>query len=94
MSGKVVVKMSACGDTDDLFYDSLNRMIYMSGGAGCLSIFDHADSNNPSELRPITTPWGARTSLFVPSNRTLYVAVPHRRSQPAEILIFKALPDA
>jgi YVTN family beta-propeller protein len=91
-SGEVVVNLRACGDTDDLFYDSVNRQIYLSGGAGCVSVFDQADSTSYKRLRTITTPSGARTSLFVTTNRTLYVAVPHRESQGAEILIYNAVP--
>jgi DNA-binding beta-propeller fold protein YncE len=92
-SGEVVANLRACGDTDDLFYDSVNRKIYLSGGAGCVSVFDQADSNTYERLRIIATPSGARTSLFVTTSRTLYVAVPHRGSKNAEILIFKAAPN-
>jgi DNA-binding beta-propeller fold protein YncE len=91
-SGKVVANLRACGDTDDLFYDSVNRQIYLSGGAGCVSVFDQVDSNSYKGPRTITTPSGARTSLFVTTSRTLYVAVPHRGSQGAEILIYNAVP--
>jgi len=88
-SGGIVAKLRACGDTDDLFYDSANRTIYMSGGAGCLSVFDQAQFNGFKEFHTIATPWGARTSLFVASSRTLYVAVPHHGSQRAEVLMFR-----
>jgi DNA-binding beta-propeller fold protein YncE len=91
-SGEVVANLRACGDTDDLFYDSANRKIYLSGGAGCVSVFDQVDSTSYKGLRTITTPSGARTSLFVTTSRTLYVAVPHRGSQRAEVLIFNAVP--
>jgi outer membrane protein assembly factor BamB len=89
-SGEVVANLRACGDTDDLFYDSVNRKIYLSGGAGCVSAFDQADSNTYEELHTISTPSGARTSLFAADSRTMYVAAPHRGSQKAEILILKA----
>jgi DNA-binding beta-propeller fold protein YncE len=88
VSGQIVANMKACGDSDDLFYDSANTEIYLSGGDGCISIFDAANPNRYSEFRTITTPIGSRTSLFVPANGTLHVAVPHRGSQKAEILIF------
>jgi len=38
----------------------------------------------------IATAAGARTSLFVPEQSRLYLAVPHRGSQKAEIRIFEA----
>jgi DNA-binding beta-propeller fold protein YncE len=91
-SGQIVANMKACGDTDDLFYDSANEEIYLSGGDRCISVFDAADPDRYKELRTITTPPGARTSLFAQTSGILYVAVPHRRSQTAKILIFKATP--
>jgi hypothetical protein len=92
-SGEVVANLRACGDTDDLFYDSVNRKIYLSGGAGCVTIFDQAGSNSYEVLRTIATPSGARSSLFVPSRRTWYVAVPRRGPHRAQILIIKAAPN-
>jgi hypothetical protein len=58
-SGEVVANLRACGDTDDFFYDSVNRKIYPSGGAGCVSIFDQVGSNSYEALRTIATPSGA-----------------------------------
>lgn len=91
-SGKVVAKLRACGDADDLFYDSARRAIYLSGGAGCVSVFTRTVSGDYEESRTIATPQGSRTSLFVPSAHTLYVAAPRRGSRPAELLSFKPTP--
>jgi DNA-binding beta-propeller fold protein YncE len=87
-SGQVVANLKACGDTDDLFYDTTDAKIYLSGGSGCVSIFNATNPANYREFRTIATASGARTSLFEPNTRRLYVAVPHRGSQRAEILIF------
>ena len=38
-SGKVLTKVAACGDTDDLFYDSARRRLYVSCGDGHLAVF-------------------------------------------------------
>ena len=94
VSGQIVSNMKACGDTDDLFYDSADRALYLSGGNGCMSVFDAVNPNSYQVFRTITTPIGACTSLFVPGNRTLYVAVPHRGSQKAKILIFRTVPNS
>jgi YVTN family beta-propeller protein len=94
VSGHVVANMKACSDSDDLFYDSANARIYLSGGAGCINIFDAKNPANHRASRTIATSPGSRTSLFVPSDERLYVAVPHRRLQKAEILIFKAEPNS
>ena len=91
-SGEVVANVRACGDTDDLFYDYANGEIYLSGGAGCISVFKRTNSDSYKRFCTITTPAGSRTSLFVPTDRTPYVAVPHRGPQQAEILTFKTMP--
>jgi hypothetical protein len=90
VSGQIVADTKACGDGDDLFFDSTDNEVFLSGGEGCISIFDVTDPNS-YKIRTVSTPSGSRTSLFVMVNRTLYVAVPHRGLQRAEILIFDAV---
>jgi len=92
-SGQIVANMNACGDTDDLFYDSANARIYLSGGDGCISVFDAKAPDGYEKYSTIATVSGARTSLFVPTSRTLYIAVPRHGSRQARILMFKALPN-
>jgi hypothetical protein len=92
-SGKVVANLGACGDTDDLFYDSAAKETYLTGGARCISVFGHTNSDSYQEFPTIATPPGSRTSLFLPTNWTLFVAVPHRGSQRAQILMFRAPPN-
>ena len=87
-SGRLIANMQACGDSDDLFYDSINQQIYLSGGEGCVSIFRQNSADQYDPLVTLNTPLGSRTSLYVPSTHTLYVAVPHRGKQPAEIWMF------
>jgi DNA-binding beta-propeller fold protein YncE len=87
-AGKEIAMLSACGDTDDLFYDGISRLIFLSGGQGCVSLFRQTDSVTYDRLDAVGTFPGARTSLLAPSTHRLYVAVPHRGAQPAEILVF------
>ena len=90
-SGQVVANLKACGDTDDLFYDPANRKIYLSGGYGCISVFDAVNPNSYKQLRTVTTPLGSRTSVLAEASRAFFVAVPQQRSREAEILIFKTM---
>ncbi len=87
-AGKELAFLSACGDTDDLFYDASRRLIYLSGGQGCVSVTRQTDSVTYERLETISTPPGARTSLLVPAAHRLYVAAPHRGKQPAAIMVF------
>jgi DNA-binding beta-propeller fold protein YncE len=83
--GKVIEKIDISGDSDDLFYDSKRHRIYAICGAGKIDIIKQADTNTYKALAKIDTADGARTGLFVPERDSLFVAVPHRGSQQAEI---------
>lgn len=87
-SGKVVATAPIPGDTDDLFYDSALKRIYVTGGEGSVAVLD----NNYKNLATIPTAKGARTSLFVPDFKQLFVAVPRRGKQQPELLVFRAAP--
>jgi DNA-binding beta-propeller fold protein YncE len=84
-SGKVIAKIDISSDSDDLFYDSKRHRIYAICGAGKIDIIEQADSNTYKALAKIDTADGARTGLFIPERDSLFVAVPHRGSQQAEI---------
>jgi hypothetical protein len=88
-SGSMAASADCCGDTDDLFYDVANKRIYVSGGEGCISVFEPMDPDHYALMETIRTAAGARTSLFVPPMGKLYLAVPHRGAQGAEIRVFR-----
>jgi WD40 repeat protein len=88
-SGDVVAKVDTSGDPDDVFYDSKRRRIYAICGAGKIDIIEQTDANNYKAVTKIDTADGARTGLFVPERDTLFVAVPHRGSQQAEIRCYQ-----
>src|SRR5438034_10451888 len=88
-SSDVVAKIDISGDPDDVFYDSKRHHIYAICGAGKIDIIEQTDANNYKALTKIDTAEGARTGLFVPEHDTLFVAVPHRGSQQAEIRAYQ-----
>lgn len=89
-TGRTITAYDCCGDADDVFYDAGARRIYVSGGEGCISVFQQESADTYREAGRVPTAPGARTSLFVPETRTLYLAVPHRGEQQAEIRVFTA----
>jgi len=89
-SGREVGSFDIVGDTDDLFYDAARKRLYVSGGEGFIDVFQNQDANRFARLAHIATAAGARTSLFVPEQNRLYLAVPHRRGQKAEIRFYDA----
>jgi len=88
-SGNVVASIGISGDPDDVFYDSKRHRIYAICGAGKIDIIEQADANSYKVSGKIDTADGARTGLFVPERDTLFVAVPHRGSQQAEIRAYQ-----
>jgi DNA-binding beta-propeller fold protein YncE len=88
-TGKVVASVDCVGDTDDLFYDAQTKRIYVSGGAGAITILRQQDADHYTAAGTIDTAPGARTSFFVPSTGRFYLAVPHRGDQRAEIRVFE-----
>src|SRR5881398_3705057 len=88
-SGNVVAKIDISGDPDDVFCDNKRHRVYTICGAGRIDIIDQSDPNTYKALTKIDTAEGARTGLFVSESDTLFVAVPHRGSQQAEIRCYQ-----
>jgi DNA-binding beta-propeller fold protein YncE len=84
-SGEVVAKVDISGDPDDVFYDSKRHRVYAICGAGKIDIIEQIDANTYKASAKINTADGARTGLFIQERDTLFVAVPHRGSQRAEV---------
>ena len=89
VNGRLVANVPIVRDTDDLFYDSRNKLIYVSGGGGRVDIIRQIDPDRYQKVSSVSTAPGARTSLFIPELNLLCVAVPHRGNQEAEMLIYK-----
>jgi len=88
-SGKVMASTEIVGDTDDLFYDAARRRIYVIGGEGYIDVFER-DGDALRRVSRVATRPGARTGLWVPALNRLYVAVPARGSEGAEVRVFAA----
>ena len=88
-NGKVMADVDIVGDTDDLFYDASNQLLYISGGEGFISVVQQVDANRYTTLEKIPTATGARTSYFIPDLKRFAVAVPERAGQPAEIRVYR-----
>jgi DNA-binding beta-propeller fold protein YncE len=89
-TGKVVSSAEIAGDTDDMFYDVKRQRLYVIGGDGVVDVLRRSDRDHLERIARVTTAAGARTGLFVPDSDRLYVAVPHRGRQRAEIRVFDA----
>ena len=88
-SGDVVAKIDISGDADDVFYDTKRHRIYAICGTGMINIVEQIDPETYKTSTRIDTAEGARTGLFVPERDTLFVAIPHRGSQQAEVRCYQ-----
>jgi len=88
-SGNVVAKIDISGDPDDVFYESKRHRIYAICGAGKIDIIEQTDANTYKAFAKVDTADGACTGIFMHERDTLFVAIPHRGSQRAEIHVYQ-----
>lgn len=84
-SGDTVTTLDISSDADEVFYDAKRRRLYAICGEGYVDFIEQADSDHYKPAAIIPTASGARTGLFVPERDALFIAVPHRGTQVAEI---------
>jgi len=89
-SGKEIASFDIVGDTDDLFYDAMRKRLYVTGGDGYVDVMQDQGAQTFTRLAHIATASGARTSLFVADRSRLYLAVPRRGNQKAEVRVYEA----
>lgn len=88
-SGNVATFVEIVGDTDDLFADAMRQRIYVIGGEGFVDVLQRRGEAIERSAR-VATRAGARTGLWVAPESRLYVAVPARDRQGAEVRVFAA----
>ncbi|PZR73796.1 MAG: hypothetical protein DLM73_09680 [Chthoniobacterales bacterium] len=87
-SGTVVTTLLISGDVDEIFYDEERHRLYAICSAGSIDIIDQIDKDDYKMNEKVVTAPGARTGFFVPELSSLFVAVPRRGSQGAEVRRF------
>ena len=88
-SGEQVASVDIVGDTDDLFFDERSQRVFVIGGEGYLDVIDVRPGTTPARIERVPTAPGARTGLYVPAQNRIYVAVPHRGAQRAEVRAYQ-----
>lgn len=91
-SGHMVTALPCVQGSDDAFYDSARKRIYVSGGEGFISVYQQKDPDHYEPLAQVPTALGARTAGYFGKSRKgfdlFYVAVPARTVAGAEVLVF------
>jgi hypothetical protein len=89
VAGKTVADLAISDDIDDLFYDAPRKRLYLSCGEGFLDTIEQTTPNSYSRISRTQTAPGARTCYFDPTLDRLYLAIPDRGSQKAEIRVYQ-----
>ena len=90
-SGNIIAQIVIDSDTDDIFYDSPSKQIYVSCGGGYVDIIKQFGPDKYEVLSKIESRIGARTSLFVPELNQLLVAAPARSGSEAQLMIYEKI---
>ena len=72
-TGKEMAELPADGGVDDMYYDAVLHRVYLSGGAGYVDVYQVGDGASMHALARVRTVAGAKTSLFDPERRKLYL---------------------
>jgi len=89
-SGKQVAADEIAGKTDDLFYDSGRRRVYVLTSQGYIEVFEQKDADHYERMARYPTPLRSQTGLFVPEWGKLFVAIPAQNDKSAEIRVYQA----
>jgi DNA-binding beta-propeller fold protein YncE len=84
-SGAVLTNVPIASDPDDVFVDETQHRLLAICGGGSIAVIDQIDPNHYKTTATIATASGTRTGLFVSELKSLFVAVPKRWGQSAEI---------
>ena len=89
-NGRTFDALELSGDADDVFLDEASGRVFVSCGAGWIDVFQRGEGGAYTRSGRVATASGARTCLFSPGEEKLYLAVPHRGDQRAEIRVYDA----
>jgi len=75
-TGKVVQALDTVGGADEVQYDAATGRIYFVGTTGTLEVFKQVDADHYRSLGKVPTGAIAKTGLWVPELKRMYIAVP------------------
>ena len=90
-TGKVVASLPCVGVNSDLSFDVSRKRIYVTGSETA-SVFEQRDADHYEHIAEVPTAYRAKSSIFVPDLKRLYVAVSGKGKPDAklELRIYEA----
>src|SRR6202158_5180309 len=89
-TGKEVARLRAAGECDDVYFDESRKRIYVIGAEGFISVFQQNDPDHYELVASVPSAVGVRTGFFYAKRDRLYVGVPAKGSEPAQVWTFEA----
>ena len=93
LTGKEVSNMPTVEGMDGVYFDSVRKRVYVSGGrdldVGSIFVYQQKDSDHYELLGKIPTRPGAGTSFWSPELNRYYVAASAHDGEDAAILVFE-----
>ena len=89
-TGSEVARLRAAGECDDVFFDASRKRIYVIGAEGLVSVFQQNDPGHYELVANVPSSVGLRTGFFYAKRDRLYVGVPAKGSEPAQIWTYEA----
>ena len=89
-TGKEVARLRAAGECDDVYFDEARKRIYVIGAEGFISVFQQNDPDHYELVASVPSAVGVRTRFFYAKRDRLYVGVPAKGSEPAQVWTFEA----
>ncbi len=91
-SGKSVAELPCVQDSDDVYYDSSRKRIYVPGGEGYISVFQQTDPDHYQLLAKVPSTLGARSAGYFGKGRKgfdrFFLGVPARADHGAEVWLY------
>jgi len=91
-NGKQVAALDIAPEPDGVYYDARRKQIYISCGNGSIDVVRQTDADRYEFAGRVPTAKGAATCLFVPELDQLFLAVPQREGQAAELRVYSVNP--
>ncbi|HET6931486.1 MAG TPA: YncE family protein [Candidatus Acidoferrum sp.] len=89
-TGNEIARLRAAGECDDVYFDAARKRIYVLGGEGIISVIQQKDPDHYELVANVPSGIGIRTGFFYSKRDRLYVGVPAKGNEPAQVWTFEA----
>ena len=89
-TGKEIARLRVAGECDDVYFDRSRKRVYVIGAEGFLSVVQQADPNHYVVLSDVASTIGAKTGVFYEKRDRMYVGVPVKGNDPAQVWTYEA----